>query len=57
MGDFDKLKSGGNVVLNTCNNIDNSSIDDYPELVVLESFAKPNPGLVWQKNQEPLTSD
>ena len=33
----------------------NSSNGDYPESVVLESFAKPSS--IWQKIQEPLTQD
>ena len=65
------FKSGGNVVLNTCNNNDNSSSDEYPESVVLESSAEPTEsvvlessarpsmgcqfGMVWQEIQEPLT--
>ena len=53
MGDFENLKSEGKLVLNTCNNNDQSSSGDYPESVVLESSA--NPGLVWQMIQEPLT--
>ena len=42
MRDFKNLKSEGNAVLNTCNNNDNSSDDDYSESVVRESSAKPN---------------
>ena len=44
MRHFDKLKSRVNVVLNTCNNNDNSPSGDYPESVLLESFSKPNLG-------------
>ena len=38
--DFKNLKSGGNVVLNTCNNNDNSSGDDYPDAMFLECSGK-----------------
>ena len=62
MKDFENLKSGDKLVLNTCNYNDNSSTGDYPESVVLEYSAKPSlsyltgsPGLVWQIIQETLT--
>ena len=37
---FEKLKSGSNVVLSTCNDKDNYSSGDYLQSVVLKSSAK-----------------
>ena len=54
MRDIENLKSRVKLVLNTCNNNDSSSCDDYLESVVLEFSAKPSLG---RRSTEPLTQD
>ena len=41
---IEKIKFGSKLVLNAGHNNDNSSGGDHPELVVLESSAKPSLG-------------
>ena len=61
---FENLKSRDKLLLNKCNNNDDSCAGDYHESVILECSAKPglgcqfsSPGLDWQNIQEPLTQD